>query len=311
VANPKPQNPPAISGVNVAAITPRRAGEVEVDLGAMLELVDFLGRHGAQSITLFGSTGEFVHFTPQERSRFVALASKRSRVPVLANVSHSTLDGTIAMAEEAAGSGVAGVLVMPPYYYRYSAGAIEAFCRECACLVSRYVPVYLYNMPWCTSELDVETAVSLLSSGLFAGIKDSSGDWNYIERLLRLRAERPFTLLVGHERLYRRAREAGADGVVSGIANAVPELLAALDRAMRAGATELVDRLDARLQEFVPWITRVSFPVALKEGVALRGIKAGPPASPPGDEESRLIDEFRSWFREWLPIVQKECQGVS
>ena len=88
---PKEKAPVVIGGVNVAAITPRRAREVEVDLGAMLELVDFLCAQQVQGITLFGTTGEFVHFTIEERSRYVALLAKRSRVPVMANVSHSTL----------------------------------------------------------------------------------------------------------------------------------------------------------------------------------------------------------------------------
>lgn len=299
---------PAITGVNVAAITPRRAGEVEVDLAAMLELIDFVSKSGVNSITLFGSTGEFVHFTPQDRSRFVSLATKRSRVPVLANVSHSTLDGAMAMAEEAAGSGVAGVLIMPPYYFRYSPASAEAFCHEFACQVARWVPVFLYNMPWCTTALDVDAAERLLSSGMFAGIKDSSGDWSYFERLMALRAERAFTFLIGQERIFRRGREAGADGIVSGAANAIPELLVALENAIQTHATDRAGQLDERLQEFVAWVPRVAFPVILKEATLLRGIKAGPSASPLGPEESQLLDEFRSWFRNWLPEVQKECQ---
>src|SRR5919206_129257 len=137
------EKPPAIiGGINVAAITPRRPREVEVDLGAMLELVDFLGSHQVQGITAFGTTGEFVHFTIEERSRYVALLAKRSRVPVIANVSHSTLDGAVMMAEEAAGAGISAVLLMPPYYFRYSSEAVEAYCFEFASLVARWVKVF-------------------------------------------------------------------------------------------------------------------------------------------------------------------------
>ena len=79
--------------------------------------------------------------------------------------------------------------------------------------------------PICTA---IETALDLLSSGLFAGIKDSSGDYEYFARLLTLRDQKPLSLLVGSDRIFKRARQAGADGIISGVACAVPELLVAL-----------------------------------------------------------------------------------
>ena len=138
---------PVIGGINIAAITPRRDREVEVDLGAMLELVDFLCAHPIQGITVFGTTGEFVHYTIEERSRYVSLLAKRSRVPVMANVSHSTLDGALMMAEDGAGAGIAAVLLMPPHYFRYCPETVEAFCLQFAQHIARWVPVYLYNIP--------------------------------------------------------------------------------------------------------------------------------------------------------------------
>ncbi len=60
---------------------------------ATLELVNFLCRTRANAIALLGSTGEFVHFALDDRRHMTDFAVKRSRVPLLVNVSHSTLDG--------------------------------------------------------------------------------------------------------------------------------------------------------------------------------------------------------------------------
>ena len=49
------------------------------------------------------------------------------------------------------------------------------------------------------------------------------------ERLTRLRTSIGFSLLVGNEVLYLRGRSAGADGIVSGVAAALPELLVAME----------------------------------------------------------------------------------
>ena len=299
------QPPPAIGGVNVAMITPRRPAQVEIDLGAMLEAIEFLGSSGVQSVTLFGSTGEFVHYTPEERCRSVALAVKRSRVPLLANVSHSTLDGAVLMAEEAAGSGVAAVVLMPPHFFRYQAESIEAFYLEFAGQVGKWTPIFLYNIPVFTNELPLATAGKLLATGLFAGIKDSSGDWDYLEALLRAR---PSGVFVGNDRLFTRGRRAGASGVVSGVACAIPELLVALDRVIQAGLP--AERLEERLEEFVDWLDCFPTPVGIKEACAVRGLKAGPPATPVPEGMARRMENFRSWFKEWLPVVVKECRDA-
>jgi dihydrodipicolinate synthase/N-acetylneuraminate lyase len=302
--------PPKPQGVYAAAITPRRAGEVEVDLGAMLEGIDFVSSRGVDGIALFGSTGEFVHFTADERSRFVALATKRSRVPILANVSHSTLDGAVAMAEEAAGAGVAGVMVMPPYYFRYDDESVCTFLRDFAAQVSRWTPIYLYNIPVFTNPISIEIAEALLRSGQYAGIKDSGGDWNYLDRLLRLSGELPLSILCGDDRLFARARRAGASAGVSGIAAAVPELMSALNHAIQNGDQRMAARLESWVDEFVAWAQRFPAPVAVREAAVLRKVKAGPLAAPLGGEKMRLLDEFRAWFRNWIPVVENECKNA-
>lgn len=302
----KPAEPTAVCGVNIAAITPRRANQVEVDLGAMLDLIDFLSAQPVQGIVLFGTTGEFIHYTMEERSRFVALLAKRSRVPVIANVSHSTLDGAVAMAEEAGAEGVAAVLLMPPHYFRYPPEVVEAFCMDFASHVSRWVPVYLYNIPVFADPIAVDVVERLVATGMFAGIKDSSGDWDTMERLLRLRTAHSLKILSGDDRLFLRARRAGADGGVTGTGCAVPELMVALERAVRSGKTAAAERLNGRVQEFIDAIAGFPVPVAIKAAVGTRGIKTGPDSTPLGPELSARLERFVSWFREWLPVVQRE-----
>ena len=301
--------PPAVpQGVYAATITPRREGEVEVDLGAMLDVIDFVTSRGAGGVCLFGSTGEFLHYTAEERSRFIGLATKRSRVPVLANVSHSTLDGTIAMAEEAAGAGVAGVLAMPPYFFRYDAGSIRQFFLELGEEVAKWTPVYLYNIPVFSNPIPLDTAIELLESGAFAGIKDSGGDWDYLSALIRLRDRAPVRVLCGDDRLFRKARQCGADAGISGVASAVPELMAALSRAIASSDTARTEDLESRVNEFIGWLTRFPVPVGVREAARLRGIKTGPSAVPPGEDGRTALAEFQSWFRDWIKVIEHECK---
>ncbi|HTQ53928.1 MAG TPA: dihydrodipicolinate synthase family protein [Bryobacteraceae bacterium] len=290
----------SFSGVIAAAVTPHGRRGDESDIGATLELIDFLCAAGVQGIALLGSTGEFVNLNFDDRVRLVYLAVKRSRVPVLAGISHSTLDGALALAREAGAAGAAGLLLMPPYFFRYRQPEIQEFYLRFAAELNHAPPIYLYNIPAFTSPIDNETAIRLLATGHFAGIKDSSGSWDYFAGLHRYKSEHPCTLLVGHDGIFARARREGADGVVSGVACAVPELLLALDRAAQQEPAEEAERLDARLHEFLARLDRFPTPVALKAALAVRGLKTGAPPVPLARETEAALDEFRAWFRAWL-----------
>jgi 4-hydroxy-tetrahydrodipicolinate synthase len=291
------------AGVYAALATPRRSDSIEADTAALLDYLDAVVRTGVDGLVLFGSTGEFVHFDTEERMRVCSLAIKRSRVPVLVNVSHSTLDGAVQLAESACGLGASGVLLMPPYFYRYADEEIAAFYGQFLAAFAGQLPVYLYNLPFFTNPMSAELAVSLLETGKFAGIKDSSGQWGMFEALLAQRKRQEFRLLAGHECIYLRARTEGADGIVSGVAAAVPELMVALDRACVARDSEKASRLNARLLEFLPWVERFPSTVAIKWAAVARGWKQKHSAVPlPAGQ----ITEYQTWLTEWIPQVLRE-----
>ncbi|HTA47390.1 MAG TPA: dihydrodipicolinate synthase family protein [Bryobacteraceae bacterium] len=283
-----------LRGVFASAITPRHKNSQESDFSAALDLLDFLAAGGVQGICLLGATGEFLDYSFMDRQRLVYLGVKRSRVPIIAGVSHSTLAGSIELADEAISSGADALILMPPWFYPYSQCEIEQFYREFARETSDAVPILLHNLPQCTSQIEIETVRRLIDTGRFAGIKDSSGAWDYFSQLLALKRERPFSLFGGADGLAAQALAEGADGIISASACAVPELLVAL---ARSGSAE---HEGARLREFVERVNRFPFPVAIKRAVELRGQKAGPPLVPLSPENQRALEEFSSWFKEWI-----------
>ncbi len=258
----------------------------------MLDLIDFLCKGGVDAICLLGSTGEFLNVPFADRIRLVHLGVKRSRVPILAGVSHSTLDGAVELASEAVGSGAAGLLLMPPYFFQYGQDDVLEFYFRFREQVPKRIPVFLYNIPQFTNPIAIKSATALLATGQFAGIKDSSGDQPYFEQLLAFKKEAEFTLLCGNDRLARWARASGAEGVVSGCACAVPELLAALDRAPS-------DALESQLMEFIERIDQFPTPVGVKVAAGLRKLKTGPLAVPLDREKCIILEEFKTWFAAW------------
>ena len=222
---------------------------------------------------------------------------------MLVNVSHSSLAGALDLAENALDSCASGLLLMPPYFYRYQDEQIFEFYRQFAESIAGRMPIYLYNIPVFTNAISAPLAEKLLSSGDFAGIKDSSGNWELFESLQALHANRSFRLMIGSDPLYFRAQPLGADGMVSGVAAAVPELVVALNRALQANDAERADKLNALLNEFIGWIEQFPGTVGIKRAAVARGWKLGHSAIPFDEGTTAKLQDFEKWFVEWLPVV--------
>jgi 4-hydroxy-tetrahydrodipicolinate synthase len=298
MARPKPEA--RLAGVFPAAITPHRPGTWEPDFTAALELMDFLAQRGSSGVCLLGSTGEFLHFDFEHRRRLVHLCKKRSSVPILVNVTHSTLAGALHLADDAIAAGADGLMIAPPYYFRYGDEEVEQFYRVFAREAGKHVPLVLYHIPQFTTGIAIETVQKFAREGLYQGIKDSSSDWGNFEALLELRKERPFAVFSGSELDSARALRAGADGLILANACALPEIVSCMAKAIAAGDERRATAFHEKLTEFNSWITRFPAPIGVKRAMELRGQKSGSPAIPLGPGKQKLLDEFAAWFSGWI-----------
>jgi dihydrodipicolinate synthase/N-acetylneuraminate lyase len=290
-------------GVYVALATSRHPQSIEADCAALLDYIDKIVIPGIDGLVLFGSTGEFVHFDMAERIRVLSLTSKRSRVPLIVNVSHSSFAAAVHLAENAVEAGAAGILLMPPYFFRYSDAQLFSFYQHFAKVLDGAIPVYLYNIPFFTNPMSGELMRNLLSTGAFAGIKDSSGEWPLFEAIQSVRDKVQIQNIVGNDRMYSRARAAGADGIVSGVAAAVPELMVALEKAVVSGHHQRIQLLDNHLGQFLKYLDQFPATIAIKQGAVARGWKQDHAALPFDAETLAAISDYRRWFEQWLPSV--------
>ena len=286
-----------LQGVCAAAITPRgKTGDI--NFGAVFEIIDYLCAARVGGIALFTAWGEYPALAVDERARLTYLAVKRSRVPVLAGVGSATLDHSLELAREARAAGADAVLVPPPLYYRYDEDDIFEFYTQFAAQMGSGPAMVV------TGEIAPETACRLLQSGRFAGIQDDSG---VPESLDRLRACAGGRAVLAGDDLLVRARSAGL-GVLSAAACAAPELTMALDSAIGAGDGVRVARLESMRQELLGWLARFPLPVGVKTAVAARGIQAGPLPVPLSPAKQQGLEQFRDWFKGWLPATRKLAQ---
>lgn len=271
--------------VNIAAITPR-GGRGEIDAGAVFELIDFLckplkGRSGG--IVLFDAAGEYPALNPDDRSRVLRLAMKRSRVPVIAGVGSATLDLSLKLGREARDAGADALLLPPPYFYPYRQDEVREFYLQFSAHLSG-CDILLEHLPAYTTGISAETARELLATGRFAGIVDTTGAHE--------------GALIADDRRFSEARCAGQP-VVSAAACAIPELMLSLDSAVAEHRDEDARHLNSQLQEFLGWAECFPPFAVIRVATGLRGIKTGPLAVPLPPEKQKKIDQFREWFSAW------------
>jgi len=284
-------------GVIVAALTPR-SKKGELDFGAAFDLIDHYCAARVRAIALFTAAGEYPAFSLEERKRLVYLATRRSRVPIYAGVGSIGLDDSLCLAREAGRAGAAGVLLPPPHFFRYQQEEIREFYLQFARQMGGGVRIYLANTPGVTTPIAAETARDLLATGDFAGIEDPCAMAGYF-------AAWPVAYLSGDDRNMVESRLSGAHGLLSSAACAVPELVLALDCALRTGDREKTVRFESMLQDFLARAREFPIPLPLKMAAGLRGIQVGGQLVPLSPGCQRKLDAFSEWFRGWLPALQR------
>jgi len=298
----------AILGAMAAAIAPRRENGHTIDISLALDILDFVNERGVKGVAVLGATGEFIHYDVEERMRLAMMAVRRSRTPIVVNVSHSTLEGAVVLARNATEVGATALLLMPPHFFRHSQEGIIAYYKEFARQAAGMAPTLLYNLPFFTSGMEPATACAILETGLFAGIKDSSGDVAVFDAVHELRQRMPFRHLLGNDRLLASHRGL-SDGVISGCACGVPELIVAIDRAATRGDNDALARRGALLDAYIQKIDPFPTPYGIQLTLATRGFPKAAPRLPIGPEAQAHADAFPEWFRGFQTAMLDECSG--
>jgi len=134
---------------------------------------------------------------------------------------------SVRLSAHAVKLGCAGVLMLPPFYYKGVSD--EGLYRNFAQIIERVgdarLRIYLYHIPPVTQ---VGLSISLIERLLktyprnIAGIKDSSGDWNYTKSLLDAFAGTGFDVFAGSETYLLATLRGGGAGCISATANVNP-----------------------------------------------------------------------------------------
>lgn len=238
-----------LRGIIPPMVTPLRDTDT-LDVAGLEKLIEHILAGGVHGLFILGTTGEGPSHSYRLRRELIERTCRQvaGRVPVLVGITDSSIVESVNLARHSADSGATSLVFAPPFYFSPTQ---DELARHVEKLVSDLpLPMFLYNMPAMTKLVfEPETVRRLSACKNIIGVKDSSGDVDYFEKIVHVaRKCRPdWPVLVGPEALVVKTMSLGGDGGVSGGANVYPSLFVDLFNAIEKKDAPAVDRLQKRL----------------------------------------------------------------
>ncbi|RIH89178.1 N-acetylneuraminate lyase [Meiothermus luteus] len=256
------------------------------DLQAFRELAQAIEPH-VDGLLFYGSNGEGVHLSREERTQ--GLAAQSPKKPVLVGLMEETLAQATAALAEAEGLG-ARVLATPPRYYEASLGPDGLLRYFCGLAEAGQSEVWLYHVPANTkAQLPLSVVAELAQHPRITGIKDSSGE---LSRLAFYASQKlALEVYTGHAPTFLGALALGAKGGILAAANLAPKPYKRLLELWQAGKVGEAQALQAELEPFGRVLAQGGF-VLLKQALRYLGLPGGYPR-PPYPSESPAWPAFK------------------
>ncbi|MBN1937582.1 MAG: 4-hydroxy-tetrahydrodipicolinate synthase [Anaerolineae bacterium] len=285
-----------LEGIVVAMITPMNEDE-SVDEAGIRTVARYLIGKGVHGLFPGGSQGEFYALSVEERKRVLetALDAANDDVLVVAHVGAITTHEAVALARHAEWAGADAVAAVTPFFINPSQDELYRYFAD-ICAATR-LPVLAYDNVGRTHVVLSTSTVARLAHDIdnFAGIKDSSGDLTQLAEHIRL-CPPSFKAFIGRDSLIYGALLYKAAGAVAATANVAPELAVGIFDHIRAGNLQEALALQKKLAPVRIAFGLGTFPLVVKEAMAMLGLPAGPARRP----IEPLSDEARKKLRQLL-----------
>jgi len=229
-------------------------------------------------LSIFGTNSEATSLTLAEKRRLLdaLLEAGLPAARMMPGTGACALGDAIELTRHAVEAGCGGVLMLPPFYYKgvSDEGLFRSFATVIDAVADERLKIYLYHIPPVTQvPISLGLIERLLKAypGTIAGVKDSSGDWNNTEAMLRNFQPQGFDVFAGSETFLLANMRGGGVGCITATGNVNPAPMVALyDSWQQEGADEQQHALDATravFQQF-PLIPAMKAAIAWKTGDA-------------------------------------------
>jgi 4-hydroxy-tetrahydrodipicolinate synthase len=261
-----------LRGVLSPVVTPFRP-DYSPDPQRFVRHCKWLLAHGCSGLAVFGTNSEANSLSADERMTLLETLVERG-VPAAQLVPGTglcALTESVRLTAHAVKLGCAGVLMLPPFYYKGvpDEGLYRSFSEVIQRVADDRLRLYLYHIP---PVAQVPITLSLIERllnaypGTVAGVKDSSGDWANTKAMIDAFGRQGFDVFAGSEVFLLRTMRAGGAGCITAGANVNPHGIDKVYRGWQSPDAEALQGAIDRVRQILQ--SQVSMIPALKATIA-------------------------------------------
>ena len=238
---------------------------VKIDETAYEKQVQRLNDSGVSGYVTNGSTGEFIQLSLDEQMHISALTAKLKKEDKTLIVSACTgnLVDTMKICRHAGEIGADAALVCPPYYFKYTAKEREEYFTKVADFSP--VPVFLYNIPFFTQEIELDIIYRLLQHKNIVGIKDSSANMKRLEHMIEKTSDTDKCIFTGTDDILFPALVGGCVGSMTAFATIYPNEIYGIYKAVENGDYQKAKEIQFSLMPALREADSETFPKGYKK----------------------------------------------
>ncbi len=227
-------------------------------------------------LAFFGTNSEATSLTLVEKHKLLdsLIDAKIPPHRMMPGTGACALGDAIELTKHAVDAGCGGVLMLPPFYYKgvSDEGLFRAYSTVIDSVADERLRVYLYHIPQVSGVPIPLTLIERLMKAYpkaIAGIKDSSGDWNNTQAMLKEFQPHGFDVFAGSENFLLANLRGGGVGCITATGNVNPGAIVQLYKTWKEkSADDTQSKLDATRAAFAkfPMIPAMKAAIAWKTG---------------------------------------------
>ncbi len=221
----------AFAGLSVAIVTPFKNDAV--DYARFKEQIEFQIAAGTNCLCPVGTTGESPTLSHEEHEAVIAFVCETvaGRIKVMPGTGSNSTAEALRLTRSAEKAGADAALQVAPYYNKPTQ---QGFYEHFKCLAEETgLPQCIYNIPGRTGKnIEPETIIRLAELENITMVKEATGSMDQASTVL---GNTNLTVLSGDDSLTLPLLSVGGRGVISVVANIVPQDMLSLLAAFRQG----------------------------------------------------------------------------
>lgn len=260
------------TGTGVALVTPfHKYGTV--DFNSLRRIIEHTLKGKVDYLVVLGTTGETATMSKDERNAVCGFVLEvvDGRVPVIVGIGGNNTQEIVETITTFDFTGIEGILTVTPYYNKPQQKGLYYHYKNIAGVSP--LPIILYNVPGRTgANMTSETTLKLAHEfSNIVAIKEASGNMAQVMKIIK---DRPagFKVISGDDALTLPMIAAGADGVISVVANVYPSEFSEMVRLALKGDFSAARVYHYKLFDLIESLFEDGSPSGVKAALEIRGL---------------------------------------